>query len=124
MALKTSTTTIARPSSASLLRVNRRQTSVSIETCGVRSSPTITRAGARVIPDPGVGGCVADVRQQVAYDDEHRGDDGRPHDSRIVALEDRVQAEIAEARNREDRLDEVCAREQSGQIESEKGDER
>src|SRR5690349_18072129 len=80
-----------------------------------RDSPSIWRSG---IADPGVEERVGQVDDQVDHDERKRGDEREALHLLVVARDDRVDAEGAEPRHREKRLDDDGAADQKADLQA------
>src|SRR5215471_13900030 len=100
-------TTTTPPASASWLRRRARQNDLT-------RSPT---APPRSDADSRIDQAVGEVGDEVGSQGEQRHDDQIAHDHRVVALEDRLDHELAHAGNGEDRLDDDAAADEAGQRE-------
>src|SRR3954447_8101370 len=85
------------------------------------SAATAINASSSVEPHPRVEQRVDDVGREVDQHDHHREDEcHRLHDGE-VALEDRVDHQLADARHREDLLDHERAPDQEADVDAEDG---
>src|SRR6266700_3606817 len=75
-----------------------------------------------VEPDSRVECRVGQVGEQVDQHDEHSEDEGHPLHDREVALEDRVDHQLADAGDREDALDDHRSADQVADVDAEHGD--
>src|SRR5579864_21597 len=73
------------------------------------------RSTLLIIPNARVGDAVCDVSGEVPEDDQYRRHHRQRHDRGVIALKDRIDAEISHAGDREDVFDEVCSREKTRQ---------
>src|SRR5262249_14368542 len=94
---------------------------VSVERWLTRRPASLWRSG---IPNARIDDGVAHVGEQVAQEDQRRGDEAQAHQDRVVALADGGEAEPAHARPGEDRLDDHRAAEEPGQAQADDRDQR
>src|SRR5262245_51577545 len=98
-------TTTTPPASASWLRRRACQNDLT------RSPATPPRGDA----DSRIDQAVGEVSDEIGPQGEQRHDDQIAHDHRVIALEDRLDHQLAHAGNGEDRLDDDAAADEPGQ---------
>src|SRR5437879_11751071 len=101
-------TTTTPPNSASWLRLNARQNALTRSPARPAGGHAYSRSDQ----------AVREIGEQVRDQRERRHDDEVAHDYRVVALEHRLDHELAHARDGEDRLDDHAAADETRERES------